>query len=382
MEQRSLRVVETDKTFFSKISSTISKILIPTRVGLNGVMISMKRNSLIKAYNNYNEKNTDDSLKKYEDSYSLYLEAIDKFIMDSLYKKVKSGTASKFEKDAVAQYYFVVSLKNKNYLEYKYKKQEYLLRVDYETVSLMRNEKTANKYKKFYVSKMDVLYKGLLKNYSVEIADNVHNNSQEAYEKIFSTLERYITEILPVKIEQGDKTAQDEYEKYMHTTVGKLDEGDKIIQRVVILGISRKLFIHSLPLIATEKCYVKILKQARELILNSKNETKRNNAYQTLFDVIEDFNLKILSTKVYWENPNERQAYKKFWEKYEKIKENPENKQVLFLKEDIKKLSQNRKKYENIINLHKQKLMQLGAIKTVKLGTKTYSKMVYNKRSA
>ena len=131
-----------------------------------------------------------------------------------------------------------------------------------------------------------------------------------------------------------------------------------------------------------EKCYVKILKQARELILNSKNETKRNNAYQTLFDVIEDFNLKILSTKVYWENPNERQAYKKFWEKYEKIKENPEKKQVLFLKEDIKKLSQNRKKYENIINLHKQKLMQLGAIKTVKLGTKTYSKMVYNKRSA
>lgn len=382
MEQRSLRVVETDKTFFSKISSTISKILIPTRVGLNGVMISMKRNSLIKAYNNYNEKNTDDALKKYEDSYSLYLEAIDKFIMDSLYKKVKSGTASKFEKDAVAQYYFIVSLKNKNYLEYKYKKQEYLLRVDYETVSLMRNEKTANKYKKFYVSKMDVLYKGLLKNYSVEIADNVHNNSQETYEKIFSTLERYITEILPIKIEQGDKTAQDEYEKYMHTTVGKLDEGDKIIQRVVILGISRKLFIHSLPLIATEKCYVKILKQARELILNSKNETKRNNAYQTLFDVIEDFNLKILSTKVYWENPNERQAYKKFWEKYEKVKENPVKKQALFLKEDIKKLSQNRKKYENIINLHKQKLMQLGAIKTVKLGTKTYSKMIYNKRSA
>ena len=43
MEQRSLRVVETDKTFFSKLSSTISKILIPTRVGLNGVMISIKK---------------------------------------------------------------------------------------------------------------------------------------------------------------------------------------------------------------------------------------------------------------------------------------------------------------------------------------------------
>ena len=87
MEQRSLRVVETDKTFFSKISSTISKILIPTRVGLNGVMISIKRNSLIKAYNSYLENNNEEALKKYEDSYALYLEAIDKYIMDSLYKK-------------------------------------------------------------------------------------------------------------------------------------------------------------------------------------------------------------------------------------------------------------------------------------------------------
>ena len=141
MEQRSLRVVETDKTFFSKLSSTISKILIPTRVGLNGVMISIKRNSLIKAYNNYLEKGTEENSKKYEDSYALYLEAIDKYIMDSLYKKVKSNTATNFERDAIAKYYFVVSLKNKNYLEYKYKKQEYLLRIDYETVSNMKNIK-------------------------------------------------------------------------------------------------------------------------------------------------------------------------------------------------------------------------------------------------
>ena len=140
MEQRSLKVIETDKTFFAKISSTISKILIPTRVGLNGVMISIKRNSLIKAYNNYLENNTEENSKKYEDSYALYLESIDKYIMDSLYKKVKSNTATDFERDAISKYYFVVSLKNKNYLEYKYKKQEYLLRIDYETVSIMKNE--------------------------------------------------------------------------------------------------------------------------------------------------------------------------------------------------------------------------------------------------
>lgn len=382
MEQRSLRVVETDKTFFSKLSSTISKILIPTRVGLNGVMISIKRNSLIKAYNNYLEKGTEENSKKYEDSYALYLEAIDKYIMDSLYKKVKSNTATNFERDAIAKYYFVVSLKNKNYLEYKYKKQEYLLRIDYETVSNMKNQKVVNNYKNFYVAKMDTLYKGLLKNYSVAISDDVHQDSEEAYKKIFETLEKYIMEVLPIKIEFGDDTAKEEYEEFLHTTVGKLDERDKIMQKVELLGVSRKLFIHSLPLAATERCYNQILKQVRTLIVNSKNETKREQAYETLFEVMEDYNVKILSTKVYWDRPEERQAYKKFWEKYEKVKDDANKKQILFLKQDIKELKRARKENLAIIELHKQKLTKMGVIKTIGTSAKTYKRMIYNKRSA
>jgi len=382
MEQRSLRVVETDKTFFSKISSTISKILIPTRVGLNGVMISIKRNSLLKAYNNYLENSSEEVMKKYEDSYALYLEAIDKYIMDSLYKKVKNGTATSFEKEALSKYYFIVNLKKKSYLEYKYRKQEYLLRIDYETVNSMKNEKAVNKYKQFYVTKMDTLYKGILKNYSVEIADNVRKTEEDIYKKIFDTLETYILEILPIKIEQGDESAKEEYEKYLHTTVGKLDERDKVMQKVVLLGVSRKVFIHSLPLAATEKCYVQVIKQAREMIENSKNDTKREKAYETLFDVIEDYNVKILSTKLYWDKPEEREEYKKFWAKYEKVKDNKEKKQMLVLKEDIKKLNINRKKHISIIELHKKKLTEMGYIRTIKENAKTRSKMIYNKRSA
>ncbi len=382
MEQRSLRVVETDKTFFSKISNTLSKIFIPTRIGLNGVMIAIKRTSLMKAYNNYLESNMEEQLTKFEDSYSLYLESIDKYIMDSLYKKVKSNTATNFEKEALARYYFIVNLKNKNYIEYKYKKQEYLLRIDYETVCSMRNTKFVNKYKNFYVEKMDSLYKGLLKNESIAIADNVHKNEENIYNKIFDILENYILEILPIKIEQGDESVKEEYEQYLHTTVGKLDERDKIMQKVMLLGVSRKLFIHSLPLAATEKCYIELLKKVRELIVNSKTEVKREKAYDTLFDIIEDYNIKILSTKVYWDKPEEKQEYKKFWEKYKKVKENTEKKQILFLKEDIKKLNINRKKYEKIINLHKQKLTEKGAIKSIPTSIKTYKKMIYNKRSA
>lgn len=97
MEQKSLRVLDTNKTFFSKITTTITKMLIPTKLSINNMMISIKRNNLIKAYTNYNlaiEENDIDKkevlLKKYEDFYSLYLEAIDKYIIDSVYKKVKN----------------------------------------------------------------------------------------------------------------------------------------------------------------------------------------------------------------------------------------------------------------------------------------------------
>ena len=108
MEQKSLRVLDTNKTFFSKITSTITKMLIPTKLSLNSMMISIKRNNLIKAYTNYSlavEENDIDKkevlLKKYEELYSLYLEAIDKYIIDSVYKKVKNRNSFIFWKRSI-----------------------------------------------------------------------------------------------------------------------------------------------------------------------------------------------------------------------------------------------------------------------------------------
>ena len=57
MEERSLRITGADKTFFNKITSTLTKMLIPTKIGINGMLISIKRNSLIKAYENYQNEN-------------------------------------------------------------------------------------------------------------------------------------------------------------------------------------------------------------------------------------------------------------------------------------------------------------------------------------
>lgn len=380
MEQRSLRVVETNKTFFNKISNTLSKLLVPTRIGLNSMLISIKRNSLLKAYVSYlgaqDENKKELAAKKYEDAYSLYLEVIDKNIMDSVYKKVKNGIASNFEKEALAKYYFVVSLKNENYLEYKYKKQEYLLQIDYEAASNMKKESLLRTYKEFYVSKMDSLYKGLLKNYSVEITDNLKKDkpSEKTFEKIFLGLETYVSEILPIKIWLDDKNTRykEEYEKYEEVSLGKLNEQEKVLKNMVLIGISRTFFTHSLPLAATERCYVELMKQVRDIIVSQANKTKRKKAYETLIKIIEEYNLKLLSTKVYWDNPDDKTKYKTFWDKYNEInkitkeKEKQTQKLILFLKEDIKKLYINKRKYKKIINLHKEYLVELGAMRILK----------------
>ena len=170
------------------------------------MLISIKRNAVIKAYENYTKENEDfnqeELEKKYDNAYTVYLEALDKYVMDSIYKKVKNNTASEFEKDALSRYYEVTSLKEKEYMDYKYRKQKYLLELDKDGVENNLKEKVLNKYNKFYVSKMDSLYKSILKNYSIKLADttNIYDSSNDwIYVKIFYTLEEYIQNILILK---------------------------------------------------------------------------------------------------------------------------------------------------------------------------------------
>lgn len=393
MEERSLRVY-TDKTFFTKISNTISKMLIPTKIGINGLLISMKRNNVIKAYDAFtNEKQNDDINKsealekKYEDTFSLYLEAIDKHIMDSIYKKVKNGNASDFEKEALSKYYEVIHIKETEYLEYKYRKQKYLLELDYESIKESDKNKLMEKYKPLYTAKMDSLYKGLLKHFSIKLADNISDQDKEIiYEKIFTALEEYIIKILPLKMENDSnenfKEVIKEYNKFENYTVGKLDQNEGIEKKMVLIAISRKLFTHSLPLIVAEECYIKLLKDVRSLIVDTRVIPKQEKAYSLLIHLIEDYNIKLLSTKIYWDNQEKRDKYKKFWMQYKEISKLKDidhekfmkEKEILFIKGDLKEVSNNPMKYEKIINFYKNKLVELGAMRILKNSCKTEGK--------
>ena len=401
MEERSLRITGTDKTFFNKITNTLTKLLIPTKIGINGMLISIKRNSMLKAFESYisddENYNKEEQEKKYESAYETYLEALDKYVMDSIYKKVKNGTASEFEKNALSKYYEVTSLKESEYIEYKNRKQKYLLELDYEGIKISGKEKLIEKYNQFYIAKMDLLYKSILKNYSIKVADttNIYDSTKEwIYTKIFYTLEEYIKNVLSLKIELNpESTLKDimvEYEKYESYTVGKLDTKDNIEKNMILLGISRKLFTHSLPLIVAEQCYEKLLKDARILVQDTKIATKREKAYSMLINLIEDYNIKLLSTKVYWESQAKREEYKKFWHQYKqivKLKETDfieyvKQKEILFIKDDLKKLKQTKTDYSKIEKYYKRKLVDYGAIKQIKNTFKSEGKYIKMKEVA
>ena len=325
MEERSLRITGADTNFFNKITNTLTRMLIPTKIGINGMFIAMKRNAMLKAYEIYakeNEQgNPDEAEKKFDSAYTAYLEALDKHIMDSIYKKVKNGVASEFEKNAMSKYYEVTSLKEKEYAEYKYRKQKYLIELDWDGIRTNAKEKILQKYTSFYLYKMDALYKAILKNYSIKLADgtNIYDSTKEwIYTKIFYTLEEYVQSILSLKIEKYPeefKGIETEYERFQGFTIGKLDTRDIIEKNMILLGISRKLFTHSIPLIVAEHCYEKLLKDARTLLQDTKIANKRERAYSMLITLIEDFYTKLLSTKVYWEDLEEREKFKKIWDK-------------------------------------------------------------------
>lgn len=394
MEERSLKITGADTGFFNKLTKTLTRMLIPTKIGINGMVITIKRNAMLKTYEAFSkesqEYNNDELEKKFDSAYTVYLEALDKHIMDSIYKKVRNGTASDFEKEALSKYYEVTSLKEKDYIDYKYRKQKYLIDLDWQGINANSKEKIKQKYISFYIYKMDSLYKSILKNYSIKLADttNAYDSSKEwIYTKIFYTLEEYIENILSLKVENYDeefKGIKDDYERFQSFTVGKLDTRDNIEKNMILLGISRKLFTHSIPLIVAEQCYEKLLKDARILVQDTKIANKREKAYNMLINLIEDYNVRLLSTKVFWEDLSKRDEYKKFWDKYQKIAKLKETdfieyvkqKEILFIKDDLKEIhdENNKVDYSKLEVYYKRKLLDYGQIKEIKNGYKSYGK--------
>ena len=85
--------------------------------------------------------------------------------------------------------------------------------------------------------------------------------------------------------------------------------------------------------------------------------------------------MQLKATKVYWENSREREEFKKFYNQYknvEKLKEVDfieyvKEKEILFIKTDLKKISKDKTDYSRLQKYYKRKLVDFGAMKDIKL---------------
>ena len=84
-----------------------------------------------------------------------------------------------------------------------------------------------------------------------------------------------------------------------------------------------------------------------------------------LLELIEAYNVKLLSTKVYWDKPQEREVYKKFWEDYSKTN-SYEQKEILSLKRELYETAEEYEKYAEVRQFYKNKLVELGVMKRLK----------------
>lgn len=382
-EEKSLKVYDTRRTFFSKIGSTLGKILTPTKLGFNNLLVSMKRSSMIKNYKNMiNAKQGKEEVneKKFEESYSLYLDSIDQLIIETIYKKVRMNTASDFEKEALSKYYNIIHLKENDEIEYKYKKQQYLLHLDYNDLKISGKEKQIAEYQTVYLYEMEQLYKALLKHYSIKLPEKMLPAQKEnLYNKLFETLEEYVTNIIPLK-KINDEELIKECSLFETYEVGKLDQVDILDKRMILLGISRKLFVHSLPLVVAERCYIKLLKDTRNLIVDTKIARKRENAYQLLLRMFEQYNQKLLAVKIYWNKNEEKINYNQFAIKCKELENVRKEqglhaydvrKQILYIREDMKYLERYDDKYYRILQFYRGRLVKLGDMKELKNICKT-----------
>ena len=108
--------------------------------------------------------------------------------------------------------------------------------------------------------------------------------------------------------------------------------------------------------------------------MDTKISRKQEKAYGLLINIIDDYNLRLLSTKIYWDKPQEKEEYKKFYAEYKKVNELKEKnymeyskeKEILFLRRELKETYKDINRYCRIVEFYKRKLVNFGVMKELK----------------
>jgi len=379
-EQVQLKLIKrTEDGFLGKAISNINKAVYSSGSNLYTLLISAKRNSVLKHFANYktvmevvdeNKRNT--ITVKYQKVFDGYLSTLEKYITETIYSKMQKRVSNMEEDKIMANYYEINAIKGVDHVEYKNRLQMLLLNMEWASISATKTGKFLEKYKDFYLYNMEELYKASMRHATVLLA-NAKDGDQDKYDYVYNLIENYIKNIVPMLPETEERTSVIEnYKKHVITldSFAKKEYND-LRRKLSLLGFGKTLFVYSLPTIAAEQCYIEIIKDARKYLANYFTEADKFEAYQVLLDAIEEYNDNILVKKSYWNNPLEEEDYKKFNAKWSELKklaridydDFKKQREVLFVKNDLKHMKKAKLQLAEVRTYYRDRLLQLHALR-------------------
>lgn len=389
MAELQLKVVKnSDNGVFGKAINNFNKVLYSSGGGFFNIYMNSKRNNLLKAYSNSEdlrkqgkESKQKQVNEKYEKAFENYLNALERYITETVYKKVKKKVSNIKENNLLSEYYEINSLKGVEYSEYRYRLQLMLLYMDFETIITTKSDAFISKYKKFYTAVVGGVYKSIMRHYAVQIT-NTTEDKQKVFSKIYNLTEDYIKNFLPY-VEQTENTKLwiDAYKNYVQNIDGFARKDFNDIKRELnLLELTRKIFAYSLPTVAAEECYLNIIQKSRLIITNTYIAADKFETYNLLLDTIESYNYNVLSQKTVWDNDDEKEQYQSFWNQfleYKKLEridydEYKRLREVHFITQEIKKIKKLDKNNTHLLSYYRERMRQQKGLRYFK---NTYRKM-------
>ena len=265
---RDLVIYKPNNSAFTRLNKLFSKILPKQKNSLNYILISIRRNNVIKKYNLFldNKKEID----RFNEAYDLYIQALSDCIMNKIYKKVKHGVANDDEKNILSNYYYILKLKEDKYEEYSLRKQKYLLLLDYEQI---KQEKIFDSFKEVYLFKIEEIYNKLL-----ELYDN-----NEIIESIIETLDEYSKDftIFGREEEKRYKTQETEHNED--------DIIEKIQKEEMLLDLSKIKFKSIISEKSNNSIYIRIIEDLNDWLNNNINKNNFKEIFNLLLRIIKKY---------------------------------------------------------------------------------------------
>lgn len=385
-----------DETIWGRAISSIGRVVYSSNFNIYILLNATRRNSVVRAFHNYININSfkDESKReaiseKYKKAYSSYINSLEKSITENIYSKVKKGAASFDEQHILSKYYEVCKYKNEDQVLYRTKLEKVALNMDWNTVQSAKTDNYISRYKEFYLYNIEELYRAEMRHDAILLA-NAKPGDRDQYEAIYTLIDTYIKEVLPILPENKDTSAIiKDYRKYV-SAIDAYEKKDflELRKRLALLCFSRALFEYSLPMLAKEQCYKEIIEIARVILTNYYTEAEQFAAYEVILDGIEEYVDNILDYKTTWDSEEEKKDYEKFNEKFAILKKlaridyegYKRQREVLFIKYDLKYMNKNNIKLPELRAYYRERLIIRNALRRLKNHSGTISGAWKSKR--